>query len=348
MSSVRAILGIETSCDDTAVALVDLTGNVLGSLYANQNTLHAPFGGVVPEMASRRHTEQLLPLLEDLFAQTKMNWSHVEAIAVTSRPGLIGSLLVGVVAAKALALAKGKKLIGINHIEGHLFAPFLHDQTYQPPQGFTFPYLGLAVSGGHSHLFLIEDVNKKTLLGKTRDDAAGEAFDKFAKLIGLGFPGGPRVDEAARTGDSKAFAFPRALIKEDNLDFSFSGLKTAAQRELAKMGVSDVMDRRADLCASFQQAIVDALLAKLNKAAEQHPEIKSVTITGGVSANSALRLQSEAWAKKTKRTLALPPLRFCTDNAAMIAIAGLMHLKNGEQSMQDLSPSAQSLPGDFL
>jgi N6-L-threonylcarbamoyladenine synthase len=342
------VLGIETSCDDTAVALVEADGRVLGSLYANQNSLHAPFGGVVPEMASRRHTEQLLPLLEDLFSQTKQNWSSVEAIAVTSRPGLIGSLLVGVVAAKALSLAKNKKLIGVNHIEGHLFAPFLRDESYQAPAGFGFPYLGLAVSGGHTHLFLIESVTKKTLLGKTRDDAAGEAFDKFAKLIGLGFPGGVRVDEAARSGDAKAFAFPRALIKEDNLDLSFSGLKTAAQRELAKMTVEAVMARRSDLCASYQQAIVDALLAKLDRACERHPEIKSVTITGGVSANSALRAQAETWAKKKNRILALPPLRFCTDNAAMIAMAGLLHLKNGEQSAQDLSPSAQSLAGDFL
>ena len=341
------ILGIETSCDDTAVALVKPDGLVLGSLYAHQNTLHAPFGGVVPEMASRRHTEQLLPLLEELFVKTSATWDDIEGIAVTSRPGLIGSLLVGVVAAKALALAKNKKLIGVNHIEGHLVAPFLKDDQYQPPKDFRFPYIGLAVSGGHTHLFLVESPNKKRLLGKTRDDAAGEAFDKFAKLIGLGFPGGARVDEAARGGNPKAIAFPRGLIHEDNLDMSFSGLKTAAQRELAKMSVDEILQKRADLCASFQQAVVDALLAKLDKAADLHPEVKSITITGGVSANSLLRSQSEAWAKKKKRVLGLPPLRFCTDNAAMIAMAGLLHLRNGESSNQDLSPSAQSLIGDF-
>lgn len=342
------ILGIETSCDDTAVALVDPTGRVIGSISAHQNTLHAPFGGVVPEMASRRHTEQLLPLLEELFQQTGVSWSDVEGISVTSRPGLIGSLLVGVVAAKSLALAKKKKFIGVNHIEGHLLAPFLRDDTYHPPKEFGFPYVGLAVSGGHTHLFLVESVTTKRLLGKTRDDAAGEAFDKFAKLVGLGFPGGIRVDEEAKKGNPKAFSFPRALIKEDNLDLSFSGLKTAAQRELAKMSVEEVINRRPDLSASFQQAIVDVLIAKLDKAAALHPHVRSVTITGGVSANSQLREQAEAWAKKKNRILALPPLRFCTDNAAMIAMAGLQHFKNGEQSGQDLSPSAQSVCGDFL
>jgi N6-L-threonylcarbamoyladenine synthase len=195
---------------------------------------------------------------------------------------------------------------------------------------------------------LVESVNVKKLLGKTRDDAAGEAFDKFAKLIGLGFPGGSRVDEAARGGDPKAFAFPRALIKENNLDLSFSGLKTAAQKELAQMSVEEVLRRRSDLCASFQQAIVDALLAKLNKAAELHPQVRSVTVTGGVSANSVLRRQAQEWAQTQNRILALPPLRFCTDNAAMIAMAGLQHLLNGESSTQELSPSAQSLSGDFL
>lgn len=342
------ILGIETSCDDTAVALVDETGRVIGSISAHQNTLHAPFGGVVPEMASRRHTEQLLPLLEELLGQTKSTWNEIAGIAVTSRPGLIGSLLVGVVAAKTLALAKKKKFIGVNHIEGHLLAPFLHDETYSPPGEFGFPYIGLAVSGGHTHLFLVESITKKTLLGKTRDDAAGEAFDKFAKLVGLGFPGGVRVDQEARKGNPKAFAFPRALIKEDNLDLSFSGLKTAAQRELATLSVEQVMARRADLAASFQEAIVDVLIAKLDKALSLHPEVRSVTITGGVSANSRLRAQAEVWAKKRGRVLALPPLRFCTDNAAMIAMAGLQHLKNGEESAQDLSPSASSVAGDFL
>jgi N6-L-threonylcarbamoyladenine synthase len=206
------VLGIETSCDDTAVALVDSTGQVLASLNANQNTFHAPFGGVVPEVASRQHTEQLLPLLDQLFRQAGVSWNEVDGIAVTSRPGLIGSLLVGVVSAKTLALAKKKKLIGINHIEGHLLAPFLRDATYQPPQGFGVPFIGLAVSGGHTHLFLVEGPGRARLIGKTRDDAAGEAFDKFAKVIGLGFPGGVRVDQESKKGNPKAFKFPRASI----------------------------------------------------------------------------------------------------------------------------------------
>jgi N6-L-threonylcarbamoyladenine synthase len=341
------ILGIETSCDDTAVALVAQDGRVKGSLFAHQNASHAPFGGVVPEVASRRHTEELLPLLERLFIETSTSWQDVAAIAVTSRPGLIGSLLVGVVVGKTLSLAKKIPLIGVNHIEGHLLAPFLKDDDYEAPTGFGFPFIGLAVSGGHTHLFLIEEIADYHLLGQTRDDAAGEAFDKFAKLAGLGFPGGVRVDKTAVGGDPKAFAFPRAFIKDNSLEFSFSGLKTAAQRELAKMSKSEIAERLPDLCASYQAAIVDVLIAKLDLAAELYPRVKSFAITGGVSANSALRLQAEQWAEKKNRILALPPLRYCTDNAAMIARAGVFHFKNKNFSDQGLSPSSQSLQGDF-
>lgn len=341
------ILGIETSCDDTAVALVDTNGYVRGSLFAHQNKSHAPFGGVVPELASRCHTEELLPILDRLMMDTRTAWGEIAAIAVTSRPGLIGSLLVGVVAGKSLAMAKNKPLIGINHIEGHLLAPFLSDESYKAPSEFGFPYLGLAVSGGHTHLFLVEAAGSYKLLGQTRDDAAGEAYDKFAKLIGLGFPGGARVDKEAVIGNPKAYAFPRSLIKEDNLDFSFSGIKTAAQREIAGWDDAKLGAQRADLCASYQAAINEVLIAKLDRAAGQHPSVRSVTITGGVSANSDLRARAEAWAAKRTLTLALPPLRFCTDNAAMIARAGAFHFLGGKFSDQDLSPSAQSLPGDF-
>lgn len=341
------VLGVETSCDDTAVALVNDQGEVRASLFANQDALHAPFGGVVPEVASRRHTEQLLPLIDKIFTETKIGWEDIAGIAVTSRPGLIGSLLVGVVTAKTLALSKQKKLIGVNHIEGHLLAPFLVDETYRAPAGFGFPYLGLAVSGGHTHLFLVSGVGNYQLLGRTRDDAAGEAFDKFAKQVGLGFPGGARVDKMAKTGNPKAFKFPRGLIKEDNLDLSFSGLKTAVMRELKDLAPAEIQARLPDLCASFQAAVVDALIAKLDVAHRHHPEILSVAITGGVSANSGLREQTLDWASKRGMTAAIPPLRYCTDNAAMIALAGLLHFKKNEHSGQDLSPSAQSLGSDF-
>jgi N6-L-threonylcarbamoyladenine synthase len=341
------VLGIETSCDDTAVALVDTAGGVRGSLFSHQNTSHEAFGGVVPEIASRRHTEELLPILDQLLTETSTGWKDISAIAVTSRPGLIGSLLVGVVAAKTLSLSKKIPLIGVNHIEGHLLAPFLRDDKYAPPTEFGFPFLGLAVSGGHTHLFMVHEPGRYELLGKTRDDAAGEAYDKFAKLIGLGFPGGVRVDKEAASGNPKAFAFPRSLLSEDSLDFSFSGLKSSAGRRVADWPKKELEAKRADLCASYQAAINEVLIAKMDRAHAQFPEVKSVTITGGVSANSDLRKRAEAWATQKKLTLALPPLRFCTDNAAMIARAGAFYFERKKFSDQTLSPSAQSLTGDF-
>lgn len=341
------VLGIETSCDDTAVALVDEKGVVRSSLFANQDELHAPYGGVVPEMASRRHTEQLLPLIERLLAESATTWDRILGIAVTSRPGLIGSLLVGVVTAKTLALAKKKKLIGVNHIEGHLLAPLLSDESYQPPAGFDFPFLGLAVSGGHTHLFRVGGVGDYRLLGQTRDDAAGEAFDKFAKFVGLGFPGGAKVDGLARSGNPKAFNFPRGLIKEDSLDFSFSGLKTAAMRELENVSAAEIQTHLQDLCASFQVAVVDVLIAKLERAVVQNPNVRSIAITGGVSANSLLRERTLELAVRRGKIAAIPPTRYCTDNAAMIALAGLLHFQKNEFSTQELSPKARSLETDF-
>jgi N6-L-threonylcarbamoyladenine synthase len=340
------ILGLETSCDDTSVALLDEKGLVLSSLSVNQDSFHRPFGGVVPEVASRQHTENLLPLIDRCFEEARAEWPAVKAVAVTSRPGLIGSLLVGVVTAKTLAMARGLDLIAVNHIEGHLLAAFLRDREYQPPAGFGFPYLGLAVSGGHTHLFHVEKVGRYRLLGQTADDAAGEAFDKFAKMMKLGFPGGVRVDHLARTGRRDAYKFPRSFIGEDNLNFSFSGLKSHAMREIEHLSEAEREARKADLCASYQEAIVDVLISKLEKAAKA-TGLKNWTITGGVSANSRLRERAEASARAHGACLALPPLRYCTDNAAMIAMAGLMKWREGRRDGQDLSPSAASLPGDW-
>lgn len=347
MNGDRFVLGIETSCDDTSVALIDITGFVHAQISANQDAQHRPFGGVVPEVASRQHTENLIPLIDRLFSQTKANWSDLDAIAVTSRPGLIGSLLVGVVTAKALSLAKGIPLIDVNHIEGHLLAPLLKDSTYAPPVDFGFPYLGLAVSGGHTHLFEVSAPGKYRLLGKTIDDAAGEAFDKFAKMMHLGFPGGVAVDRLAASGNPTAFKFPRPLIHEDHLDFSFSGLKTAALRELEKMTSEEREAHKADLAASFQAAIVDVLVTKLMKAAQQ-TGLSRWAITGGVSANSGLREKMQQLATQHKAVLALPPLKYCTDNAGMIALAGLLKFKDGYQAGPELSPSASSLAKDWI
>jgi len=341
------ILGIETSCDDTSVAVLSETGEVLGLRSANQDAAHRPFGGVVPEVASRQHTEQLLPLVEGAMGEARAGWDKITGIAVTSRPGLIGSLLVGVVTAKTLALARGIPFVGVNHIEGHLLAPLLRDASYGPPKTFGFPYLGLAVSGGHTHLFAVEAAGRYKLLGHTVDDAAGEAFDKFAKMLKLGFPGGVLVDRLAAQGDSQAFKFPRGLIHEDNLNFSFSGLKTAGLRAIEAIPADQLEYKHADLCASYQEAIVDVLIEKMVKASRK-TGLKNWTITGGVSANSRLRGRGVEAAKNEGATLALPPLRYCTDNAAMIALAGLYRLKAGESSPQDLSPLAHAAATDWL
>lgn len=340
------VLAIETSCDDTSVAVVERTGRVRSLVSASQDLAHEPFGGIVPEIAGRNHSLNLLPLVDEAFKKSGLDWSAIDAIAVTNRPGLIGSLIVGVVTAKSLAQGLGKKLIGVNHLEGHLLAPFLSDDTFSPPAGFAPPFVALAVSGGHTSLYLVKDFGNYEVLGTTRDDAAGEAFDKFAKMIGLGFPGGVRVDQEAKRGDPKAFEFPRSMIHDDTFEMSFSGLKSAAHRLIESLGPEQVLARRADLCAAFQEAVVDVLIAKLDRAVKKEKQLRAV-ITGGVSANSRLRAKGEAWATAAKIQLVIPPLKYCTDNAAMIGLAGLSHLNRGEEDRLSLAPSPQSFEGDF-
>jgi N6-L-threonylcarbamoyladenine synthase len=339
-------LAIETSCDDTSVAVVRSDGFVLGVRSANQDVAHAPFGGIVPEIACRNHSLNLLPLIDETLRQTGIDWPRIQGIAVTNRPGLIGSLIVGLVTAKSLAQARGLALIGVNHLEGHILAPFLRDDSYKPAFEWTEPFLALAVSGGHTSLYRVEGLGRYEILGATLDDAAGEAFDKFAKMAGLSFPGGVKVDRLSREGDRTAFAFPRSMLKEENYLMSFSGLKSSAQRLLESMSVEEIQQRLPDLCASFQEAIVDVLIGKLDRAVA-HTGIKNVVVTGGVSANSRLRERAEEWARGKNLTLQIPPLRYCTDNAAMIGYAGILRLNRGERSDLKLGPSPSSWPEDF-
>jgi N6-L-threonylcarbamoyladenine synthase len=333
----RRVLAIETSCDDTSVAIVDDARRVLALKSLNQDDVHAPFGGVIPELACRNHTQRLLPLLEEVLLESGFDWDEIDGIVVTSKPGLIGSLLVGVATAKTLAYLKGKPLIGVNHVEGHLHAPLLKFGDYAPPEDFTYPFIGLCVSGGHTSLHHVKALGKYILLGRTVDDAAGEAFDKFGKLLGLGYPAGFRVDQLAQGGNKKAFTFPRPMMKKGDLNFSFSGLKTAGL--LVLRDDPRALEQKADVCASYQEAIVDVLVEKLRRAVEK-TGVRRAVITGGVSANSRLREAAREWAADEGVELLIPPLKLCTDNAAMIGLVGLLRFMKGERSPLSLSPEA--------
>lgn len=339
-------MAIETSCDDTSVAIVDRTGWVHSVVSASQDLEHEIYGGIVPEIAARNHSLALIPLIEEAFKNAGMTWSDVQGIAVTNRPGLVGALIVGLVTAKSLAQAKKLPFLGVNHLEGHLLAPFLRDSKYSPPDDFDYPYVGLAISGGHTSLYQIKGLGEYRVLGATKDDAAGECFDKFAKMAGLGFPGGMRIDQMAKSGNPHAFEFPRSMIHDETFDMSFSGLKSAGQRMIEQLGPELVQEQLPDLCASFQEAIVDVLIAKLDRAAKVLRS-KRVILTGGVSANSRLRARAEEWAQKKGLILVVPPIRYCTDNAAMIGYAGVLRMNSGEVSSIDLGPSPQALASDF-
>jgi N6-L-threonylcarbamoyladenine synthase len=320
-------LAIETSCDETAAAVFTEAPLILSSVIASQVDLHSRFGGVVPELAARAHLQRLLPVIDEALQKAKVRLDQIGCIVVHNTPGLVGALLVGVSAAKMLAVALGVPLLSANHIEAHIYACRL-------AAGYDiFPCVGLVVSGGHTSLFHCQTALSFRLLGATRDDAAGEAFDKVAAILGLGFPGGPAVERAAGGGNPMAFAFPRALIREENLDFSFSGVKTAVLYTIhpqtgsrAKLTTEDrerpplTKEQRADLAASFQQAVVDVLVAKARQALRQ-TRSRRLAVGGGVAANRTLRAALEQMTSEEGASLFIPPMNLCTDNAAMAAIA---------------------------
>jgi N6-L-threonylcarbamoyladenine synthase len=320
------VLGFESSCDETGVALVQAGADGLPQLRAQalhtQMDMHAAFGGVVPELASRDHVQRVLPLTRQVLAEAACSLHEIDLVAYTRGPGLAGALLVGAGVAVALGAALGRPVLGIHHLEGHLLSPFLADD---PP---AFPFVALLVSGGHTQLMHVADVGQYTLLGETIDDAAGEAFDKSAKLLGLGYPGGPALARLADRGNAKAYALPRPLLHSGNLDFSFAGLKTAVMTQVRKLPAPMDEATRADMAASTQQAIVDVLSAKALSALKQSGT-KRLVVAGGVGANLRLRLTLDAGASRLGARVHYPPLALCTDNGAMIALAAALRLQRG-------------------
>ena len=310
------ILGIETSCDETGAALYDTTGGLLGEALHSQVDLHALYGGVVPELASRDHVRRLLPLTRDALRQAGRGLADIDLIAYTQGPGLGGALLVGAAVAAGLGLALDRPVVGIHHLEGHLLSPLLAEPRPE------FPFVALLVSGGHTQLMRVDGVGRYRLLGETLDDAAGEAFDKTATVLGLGYPGGPALARLAQSGDARKFAFPRPMLASGDLEFSFSGLKTSVLTRVRALGELDTQ-ARADLAASFQEAIVEVLVAKCLAALEREG-LKTLVVAGGVGANARLRELLRDAARARGAEVHFPPLALCTDNGAMIAFAAAL------------------------
>ena len=329
------VLGFESSCDETGVALVETQPGGVPRLLAealhSQVDMHAAYGGVVPELASRDHIRRVLPLAQQVMAQAGCSLAEVDLVAYTRGPGLAGALLVGAGVAVALAAALGKPALGVHHLEGHLLSPFL--ATVEEGGAPEFPFVALLVSGGHTQLMQVEGVGRYALLGETIDDAAGEAFDKSAKLMGLGYPGGPALARLAARGDPKAYPLPRPLLHSGDLDFSFAGLKTAVMTQHRKLGLEPTQQALVDLAASTQAAIVDVLVAKALKALKQ-TGTRRLVVAGGVGANLQLRQQLNAGAARLGARVHYPPLALCTDNGAMIALAAALRLQHGLAGLQ--------------
>lgn len=324
------VLAIESSCDETAASVILNGREILSNIVNTQMELHKKFGGVVPEVASRLHMETMNLVIKEALDNAKLKFDDIDAIAVTYGPGLVGALLVGLSTAKALAFALKKPLVGVNHIEGHICANYISNKDLKPP------FICLVVSGGHTHLVEVKDYNKYEILGRTRDDASGEAFDKIARALGLGYPGGPLIDKMAKLGDETKIDFPKALIDDDSYDFSFSGLKSAVLNYLngKKMKKEEIVVE--DVCASFQKAVVDVLSQKAIKACKDK-NYDTLVLAGGVAANSKLRNQLLSISKKNNIKLSYPDIHLCTDNAAMIGSCGYYNFINNKISNQDLN-----------
>ncbi|WP_405099269.1 tRNA (adenosine(37)-N6)-threonylcarbamoyltransferase complex transferase subunit TsaD [Oceanobacillus sp. FSL H7-0719] len=336
MTKDNIILGIETSCDETAASIVKNGNTILSNVVASQIESHKRFGGVVPEIASRHHVEQMTLVLEETIQQAKVDWDEIDAIAVTEGPGLVGALLIGVNAAKALAFAKNKPLVGVQHIAGHIYA-----NRFQ--QEFDFPLLALIVSGGHTELILMKEHGHFELVGETRDDAAGEAYDKVARMLKLPYPGGPEIDRLAQSGKA-TIDFPRAWLEEGSYDFSFSGLKSAVINKIHNAEQRGETLKDEDIAASFQASVIDVLTTKTLRAAKEF-NVKQVIVAGGVAANRGLRTELLSQFEKEGIPILIPPLNLCTDNAAMIAAAGTIAYEQGKRSGLDLNanPSLELL-----
>lgn len=324
------ILGIESSCDETAASVVKNGRVVLSNVISSQIDIHTLYGGVVPEIASRAHMERINPVIKQALADAGMELSDMDAIGVTYGPGLVGALLVGVATAKAMAFAKNIPLVAVNHIEGHISANFLEYPDLEPP------FLCEVVSGGHTHLAVVKDYGEYEILGMTRDDAAGEAFDKVARAIGLGYPGGPKIDRAAREGDPLSIQFPRAHVSDAPYDFSFSGLKSAVLNYLNKAKMTGENINTSDIAASFQKAVVDVLTDNAIRAAKEK-KIRKIALAGGVASNTALRASLKEACEKRNYEFYVPRPVYCTDNAAMIASAAYFDFIKGRTAGYDLN-----------
>ncbi len=324
------ILAIESSCDETAAAVVKNGRDVLSNVISSQIDLHTLYGGVVPEIASRKHMEAIDGVITKALEQANVTLADIDAIGVTYGPGLVGALLVGLAEAKALAFATNKPLIGVHHIEGHICANYIEHKDFAPP------YMTLVVSGGHSHLVYVSDYGKYEIIGRTRDDAAGEAYDKVARAIGMGYPGGPKIDAAAKKGNPNAVKFPRVFLEEDSYDFSFSGLKSAVLNYVNKQKMMEQPIVPEDIAASFQQSVVDVLVTKTIKAAKEKG-VSQVALAGGVASNSCLRERMQKACETEGFRLSIPSPVLCTDNAAMIGCAAYYEYLAGVRDGWDLN-----------